>query len=257
VSSIETYADTIIAWARDAVNAGFSAVKLEATFDGPYRHRGLKADDTAITEIVAAVRRAVGPSIRILVDVQYALDSVERAVRLTSAWTDLDVYFLETPLWPDGLDAYAELVAASPVPIASGEWLATEYEFRELAQRGNVQFLQPDIGRVGGFTQALRVCELASDLGRQVVPHAWKTGISTAAAAQLATVTPHMPLFEFLTPELCTSRLRRELVAEELTLRDGVLDLPRKPGLGVNIVPEALEEFEQAAVRLGRQRRAT
>jgi L-alanine-DL-glutamate epimerase-like enolase superfamily enzyme len=257
VSSIDAYTDTIVTWAQRAVNAGFCAVKLEATFDGPYRHRGLKAEDAAVTEIVAAVRSTVGPSVRILVDVQYALDSVERAVRLTSEWADLDVYFLEAPLWPDGLDAYAELVAASPVPIASGEWLATEFEFRELAERGNVQFLQPDIGRVGGFTQALRVCELASDLGKQVVPHVWKTGISTAAAAHLATVTPHMPLFEFLPPELCTSRLRRELVTEELTLHEGVLYPPRRPGLGVDIVPEALEEFEAAAVRLNEQRGPT
>ena len=63
VSSIDAYADTIVTWAQRAVNAGFRAVKLEATFDGPYRHRGLKAEDAAVTEIVAAVRRTVGSSV--------------------------------------------------------------------------------------------------------------------------------------------------------------------------------------------------
>jgi L-alanine-DL-glutamate epimerase-like enolase superfamily enzyme len=113
--------------------------------------------------------------------------------------------------------------------------------------RGGIQVIQPDIGRVGGFTEALRVCELAAAHGRSVVPHAWKTGISVAAAAQLATVTPHLPYFEFLPAELCESRLRKELVREELRFVDGVLELPARPGLGVELDPDAVAEFAEAA----------
>jgi L-alanine-DL-glutamate epimerase-like enolase superfamily enzyme len=251
VSSFDAYVESMRDWAKRASALGFRAVKLEATFDGPYVHKGLSAGDDRIVEVVEAVRSSVGPDLVILVDVQYAfMHDVDRARRVAEALAGLGVRFLETPLWPDDLDAYAELCAESPVPIAAGEWSATRHECADLMRRGGVQVIQPDIGRVGGFTEALRVCELALDLGRSVVPHAWKTGISVAAAAHLAMVTPHMPFFEFLPAELCESRLRRELVREELRFSGGRLEPPARPGLGVELDPDALAEFEEAAERL-------
>ena len=110
--------------------------------------------------------------------------------------------------------------------------------------------LQPDIGRVGGFTEARRVCDMAADAGLIVVPHAWKTGISVAAAAHLATVTPHMPFFEFLPAELCESRLRKDLTVDEPAFAEGRLALPARPGLGVELNRTALREFEEAAARV-------
>ncbi len=250
VSSFEAYVESMVEWARRATAIGFQAVKLEATFSGPYVHKGLVGPDRRVTEVVEAVRSAVGPGTTILVDVQYAFDSVERALRAVEDWAELDVFFLETPLWPDDLDGYAELARRSPVRIAAGEWLSTRHEFVDLIDRGGVQVAQPDIGRVGGFTEARRVCELAAERGRLIVPHAWKTGISVAAAAQLATVTPHMPFFEFLPAELCESRLRKELVRDELVFVDGVLAPPERPGLGVELDREALAEFAEAAFAL-------
>ena len=188
-----------------------------------------------------------------MVDVQYAFDSVARAQASIEQWAELDIFFLEAPLWPDDLDAYAELARRSPIAIASGEWLSSRHEFAELMDRGQVAVVQPDVGRVGGLTEARRVCAMAADRGRRVVPHAWKTGISVAVAAHLAMVTPHMPFFEFLPAELCVSQLRRELVDEELAFRDGVLAPPARPGLGVALNPEALERFAAAAVALSGQ----
>jgi L-alanine-DL-glutamate epimerase-like enolase superfamily enzyme len=250
VTSFEAYVESMRAWALRARELGFGAVKLEATFDGPYVHKGLVGGDDRILEVVESVRRATGPELVILVDVQYAfMHDVDRALLVAEQLAELDVFFLETPLWPDDLDAYARLCAASPVPIAAGEWSATRYECADLMLRGGVQVIQPDIGRVGGFTEALRVCELAAAHGRSVVPHAWKTGISVAAAAQLATVTPHLPYFEFLPAELCESRLRKELVRDELRFVDGVLELPARPGLGVELDVAAVAEFSEAAER--------
>ena len=105
----------------------------------------------------------------------------------------------------------------------------------------------PDVGRVGGLTEARRVCDLAAERGRLVVPHGWKTGITIAATAHLAAVTPHMPFFEFVPQSVAESALRRELVVDELELVDGLLALPQKPGLGVELNREALERFEEAA----------
>jgi L-alanine-DL-glutamate epimerase-like enolase superfamily enzyme len=247
VESFAAYVDSMVGWATRAKAMGFQACKLEATFSGPYVHKGLVGPDERITEVVAAVRAAVGPEMTIMVDVQYAFDSVERALRVAESWEGLDVFFLETPLWSDDVAGYAELSARSPVRIAAGEWLSTRHDFEVLIDQGGVHVAQPDIGRVGGFSEARRVCDLAAVRGRLIVPHAWKTGISVAVAAQLAMVTPHMPFFEFLPAELCESRLRKELTVDELMFENGTLRPPARPGLGIELDRDALAFFTNAA----------
>lgn len=252
VTGFDDYVGAMVDWARRAVALGFPAVKVEATFSGPYANMGIQASDGQVYELLAAVREAVGPAVTLMVDVQYAFESVERALRNLQAWADLDLFFVEAPLWIDDLDAYRTLTAASPIPIAVGEWLATHYEFRELVEHGHIDVLQPDVGRVGGIDECVRVCQLADQHGLLVVPHAWKTGLTLAASAHLAAVTPHMPYVEFLHPQLCESRLRQELVDDEVAItRDG-LSLPERPGLGVELNRAALEEFEDDAQRMMR-----
>jgi L-alanine-DL-glutamate epimerase-like enolase superfamily enzyme len=247
VTSLDAYVTSMTSWATRARALGFTAAKLEATFDGPYAHKGLRGPDEWVVEVVRAVREAAGPEMTLMVDVQYAFDSVERALAAAEAIAPYDVFFLETPLWVDDLAGYAELARRSPVRIAQGEWLTTRFEFQALIEGGCVQVAQPDIGRVGGLTEARRVARMAAEHGLLVVPHAWKTGISVAVAAHLAMVTPQMPFFEFLPAELCESRLRKELVHDELVYRDGKLGVPSRPGLGFELNRDALEEFSEAA----------
>jgi L-alanine-DL-glutamate epimerase-like enolase superfamily enzyme len=247
VTSLDAYVTSMTSWATRARALGFTAAKLEATFDGPYAHKGLSGPDEWVVEVVRAVREAAGPEMTLMVDVQYAFDSVERALAAAEAIAPYDVFFLETPLWVDDLAGYAELARRSPVRIAQGEWLTTRFEFQALIEGGCVQVAQPDIGRVGGLTEARRVARMAAEHDLLVVPHAWKTGISVAVAAHLAMVTPQMPFFEFLPAELCESRLRKELVHDELVYRDGKLGVPSRPGLGFELNRDALEEFSEAA----------
>ncbi len=75
------------------------------------------------------------------------------------------------------------------------------------------------------------------------MPHCWKTGIGIAASAHLAAVTPHCPYIEFLPADLCDSLLRKELVADELRIVNGVLPLPQRPGLGIEVDRGALKKF--------------
>ena len=250
VGSIDEYISSISAWATKAKDLGFTAAKLEATFSGPYAHAGLDGPDQWIEDVVRSVRTAAGPEMTLMVDVQYAFNDVPRALAVAEMLASYDVYFMETPLWVDDLDGYAELRAQSPVRIAQGEWLTTHYEFAQLVEGDCVDVVQPDIGRIGGLTEALKVCQMARDRNLVVVPHAWKTGISVAVAAHLATVTPEMPFFEFLPAEFCESRLRRELTTDELVYRDGRLGIPQKPGLGIELNRDALEEFVEAAQRI-------
>lgn len=250
VGSIGEYIESITAWATKARDLGFSAAKLEATFTGPYAHAGLDGPDSWIEDVVRSVRAAAGPEMTLMVDVQYAFSDVARALAVAEMLASYDVYFMETPLWVDDLAGYAELRAKSPVRIAQGEWLSTHYEFAQLVEGECVDVVQPDVGRIGGLTEALKVCQMARDRGLSVVPHAWKTGISVAVAAHLATVTPEMPFFEFLPAEFCESRLRRDLTVDELVYRDGRLGVPQLPGLGIELNREALEEFVEAARRV-------
>jgi len=243
VSSFEAYRDSMVGWAGEAQRRGFRAAKLEATFSGPYRHHGLNEPYERVTEVITAVRQAVGPEFTLMVDVQYAFPDADTCLAVIRDWQPFNLFFLETPLPSDDLEGYARLATEQPIPISAGEWLSTRWEFRDLLDRGLVQVAQPDVGRVGGLTEARRVCAMAGQRGRKIVPHAWKTGISIAAAAHLAAATAHCPYIEFLPAELCESELRRELVADELVLRDGKIALPRKPGLGIELNRDALEHY--------------
>ncbi len=249
VSSFDVYRKSIVEWALRAKALGFRAAKIEVTPCGPYAHKGLKASHDQMTEVIGEVRDAVGVDFTLMVDVQYAFSDAETCLQAIRPWVDFNLFFVETPLPCDDLDGYARLTAEQPIPIAAGEWLATRFEFLDLMDRGKVGVVQPDVGRVGGFTEAKRVCNLAEKRKLTIVPHLWKSGISIAAAAHLAATTSSCAFIEFLPDELCESSLRRELVSNELQMVDGVINVPKRPGLGVDLNRDALNRFKREAER--------
>ena len=249
-SGFDAYKESVLEWVLEAKRRGFGAAKLELTFSGPYAHKGLREPDERTTEVIAAVREAVGPDFVLMVDVQYAFSDADACLATIRDWQEFGIFFLETPLPSEDLDGYARLAQEQPIPIAAGEWLTTRFEFRHLMDEGKVKVAQPDVGRVGGLTEARRVCEMAGERGLIVVPHLWKTGISIAAATHLATATPHCPYIEFLPAELSESPLRRRLVKGEPAMEGGSIPTPTEPGLGIELDRESLEEFTEAARRL-------
>jgi L-alanine-DL-glutamate epimerase-like enolase superfamily enzyme len=250
-SDWDVFVDALAGQAIEAARRGFRAAKLELLTRGPYRHTGLDVPDDKLVDVIAAVRRAAGPEFAIMVDVAYGWDDWREALAVIETWAEHDVFFAETPLWSDDLGGYAELAKRSPVPIAAGEWLATRFEFEDYTRLGALHVLQPDVGRVGGLTEARRVTHLAAANALKVVPHGWKTGITVAATAHLAAVTPQLPFFEFVPPDVAESRLRRELVHDELSLdADGTVGVPQRPGLGIELNGDALVEFGEAAARV-------
>jgi L-alanine-DL-glutamate epimerase-like enolase superfamily enzyme len=247
VSSFDAYRESIVEWALRAKATGFRAAKAEITPFGPYAHKNLHATPEQMTEVIGEVRAAVGPEFTLMVDVQYAFADADACLKTIRDWTDFNLFFIETPLPSDDLAGYARLSEEQPIPIAAGEWLATRFEFLDLMDRGKVSVVQPDIGRVGGLTEAKRVCKLAQERGLTIVPHVWKSGISIAAAAHLAATTANCAYIEFLPQELCESALRRELVSDELRMVDGAIPLPQRPGLGIELNRAGLNKFERDA----------
>jgi L-alanine-DL-glutamate epimerase-like enolase superfamily enzyme len=243
----EEYRDALCQSAERAKNLGFKAMKTEITMNGPYAHGGMRESYDRHTEVLAAVRKTIGYDVMLMVDVQYLWADAETCLSVIKDWGEFKPYFLETPVWSDNVREIAKLVERAPMKIAFGEWLATRFEFEELMDVGNVQVAQPDVGRVGGIGEAKIVCDMALERGRTIVPHCWKTGISISGTAHLAFVTNHCAFIEYLPPQLCHERLRRELAQEELAFgKDGTIPLPTKPGLGVEVDWDVVKRYTVA-----------
>ena len=247
--TLKGYRDGLVAAAQQARAIGFRAGKMEVCINGPYSHNRLSEPNSAIVEIVAACREAVGPDFVMMVDVAYCWSSADEALGVLELLAPYNLFFLETPIDIDDLDGYAMLAERSPVPIAAGEWQNTHWEFLDLADRGKLAVLQPDVGRVGGFSEIRKVAKIADERKLTIVPHCWKTGIGIAATAHFAAATACCKYIEFVPAALCNSVLRQELVADELELVDGVIPLPTKPGLGIELNRDALRHYAAEAER--------
>lgn len=227
---------------------GFRAAKLEVCINGPYSHEGLQAEDRFVVDIVAACRATVGPNYTLMVDVAYAWPNARHALTVIEKLAAFDLFFIETPIDIDDLEGYAYLHDHSPVKIAAGEWQNTHWEFLDLADRGRLDVLQPDVGRVGGFTEARKVCRIAEQRNRIIVPHCWKSAIGIAASAHLAAATTACPYIEFLPAEISESPLRSDLVRDELQVNDGVIKLSDKPGMGIELNRDTLKRFAEGRI---------
>jgi L-alanine-DL-glutamate epimerase-like enolase superfamily enzyme len=219
--------------------AGFRAAKIEAV-------REVTLGDDDVVEMVRLARETIGPDIVLMVDVGYRWHDAKSALRTLVQLEELDPYFVETPVHVDLLRASAELARATPIRIACGELNATRFEFVELMDAGGVDVVQPDVPRCGGFTEAIRIAEAAYDRGRLVVPHAWNTGITAAAAIHFSAAVPNCPYVEYLPPALLPPGLRRDLLLREPAVVDGLIALPEEPGLGIELDEEAVGRYAVA-----------
>ena len=146
-----------------------------------YRAIKLRVGDTAVKDIarVHAVRKAVGDEIDILVDANtnYTLDDVRKVM---PAYEEAAVGWLEEPFAPQDRRAYAVAATLGRVPLAAGENQFTRFEFATLLEDGQVQFVQPDLSKTGGITEALRIAAMASAVKLTVNPHTSATAINMA-----------------------------------------------------------------------------
>ena len=218
------------------VEQGFKGVKLKIGFD--------IAEDVAI---VRAVRRAVGPDIKLMMDANHGYDAID-AIRMGRMVEDLDIRWFEEPVVPEDLAGYREVKAALNIPISGGECDYTRYGFREIFASRAMDIVQPDTCAAGGLSECKKIADMAVAHGIRYIPHVWGTGIGLSAAMQLLAVLPHNPpgwvptepLLEFDRSE---HPFRQAVLKEPLEHANGIVTVPTGPGLGIEVDRDAVRRF--------------
>ncbi len=222
-----------VARAEKLAALGYRAFKVEPMLSTP-------AD---VVELARRFRKAMGSKPTLMVDVGYLFNDVPTAVRVCRELEEFDVYFFETPFPVDVPETYAKLAAKTSIPLAMGEHAVTRWEFLDMMDRGHVGVMQPYMTTCGGLTEAKRIVELALPRGAIVCPGNWSTQILGAASVHLAAYSPITPFIEFAPAEVFDSPLRQELQNAGFPVRDGVISLPTRPGIGYEFPPEIAKKF--------------
>jgi L-alanine-DL-glutamate epimerase-like enolase superfamily enzyme len=222
-----------------AVARGFRAVKLEEWTDG--FGRGDRARDVAT---VATVREIIGPDRALMLDVQNRWSDAVSAARTIRALERFEPAFVEAPLPPDNLAAYARLAREVTTPIAAGDWgFVGRFEFEDLLDRAELDIVQPSSVRSGGLLELLRIAEAAYRRGAQCIPHAWCHMVGVAAEVHLAAVCPNMPYIEFPLAHPDSPLVSELLVPALAPEPDGTIVVPKRPGLGFELDPAVVERY--------------
>lgn len=189
--------------------------------------------------LIETARKAAGDSMEIMIDIgkRYKL---KQALQVARALEQLNIYWLEEPLPSEDYTGYKRLTESTSMRIASGEEESGRLAFARLINESHVDVIQPDISRCGGLTEVKKIATMAADNNIMLVPHAFKTGILVAASIQLIAAMPHAPFLEF---SVTDSAIRRELLAKPFVLKDGFVDVPQLPGLGIELNPDVIRKY--------------
>lgn len=188
---------------------------------------------------VEHIRSTIGDNIDLMIDMGMPV-RLDDAIYLGRGLAEHGVYFLEEPLDPRDLRGFATLVANSPTPIATGEKEDTLEPFIDLMDRGNLRIIQPDVTRVGGITEMLRIIAHAEARGVHVIPHCWSCDILVASTLHLMAIMRDRPYLEFNVTE---QPIRRGILTEPYAPVGGTLALPDKPGLGIELDEDLIAHY--------------
>jgi D-galactarolactone cycloisomerase len=218
----------VAARARAFADQGFHGVKIKVGFD-------LEQD----IRIVQAVRQELGKDFIVMTDANQGY-SVEIAIKASQAFADCGAYWLEEPLFAEDIEGHAILREKGKTPIAVGENLHTHYAFENFISRGAVDFIQPDVARVGGITEIKKISALAAKHGVPISFHTWGDGVALAASVHLSAALKECGLMEL---DYTYNPLREELLRQPFHVQNGFLYPPEVPGLGVDLNEDALRKF--------------
>jgi L-alanine-DL-glutamate epimerase-like enolase superfamily enzyme len=224
---------------------GFRAIKIGW---GPFG----RSDDPALDEaIVRAAREGAGDDCLLMVDAgasnTFWPHSLKWALRTADMVKEYDAYWLEEALRPDALDDFAVLRRQSRVPIATGECLTRRQSFLRWFAQGAMDIVQPDVTKVGGISEQIRIAWLANDFGIRYIGHGWNTAVGFAADLQLASALPTADLVEYIggSPYVDDIKLGGWRLDNE-----GYVEIPKTPGLGIELDRAQLARFMPDVGRL-------
>ena len=224
------------------VAAGFRAVKMGAS-PGPVRFVDTPKTIDFMVSRVAAVRDAVGDGIDIAVDLHRRLSPAMAAI-LVKELEPLRPLFAEEPCHPENNEALLALSRSTTVPIATGERHLTRWGFRELIEREMCAILQPDIRHCGGMLEMKKIAGMAEIHNMAIAPHNAAGPVGVAASVHVMATVPNLLICE-------GGHNRGEgLFHTPLAFRDGFIELPTEPGLGVDMDEDALMALRDESHRL-------
>jgi 2-dehydro-3-deoxyphosphogalactonate aldolase len=222
--------------AAQYVEQGFTAVKFDpvmpmSAFDP--RQLSLEALDNAEL-VIRNMREAVGSKCDLLVGTHGQM-TTSSAIRLARRLERFDPLWFEEPVPPENVDEMARVARSTSIPVASGERLATKYEFARLLEKQAAAILQPALGRVGGILEAKKIAGMAEAHYAQVAPHLYCGPMEAAANIQLATCSPNFLIQESIET---FAGFYAEILKEPIEWEDGYIIPPTKPGLGIELNEE-------------------
>lgn len=214
--------------AREFLRAGFRAVKLKIG-------RGISTD---IAHVEAA-RAAIGADIQLMVDANGAYTAAE-SIKLARDLVKLGVYWLEEPVHPEFPEDLARVRRRVDLPVASGEWLGTWFQFRDLLKAEAADVIMPNITRCGGFTGLTKIADMAALENVMVAPHGVGAGLGIVAAVAACAAMPNFLIYEY---NQLFNPLRHSVIRESIHFEDGALRPQAGQGLGLSLDDATIARF--------------
>ncbi len=218
------------------VSQGFKAIKMKVGL-------GIAED----VKNVKLIRETIGDDIDLMVDSNHAY-TLREAIELSHKIEKYNIKWFEEPISPEFYEQYNELRQKTTIPISGGECEYLRFGFNQIIKNKSVDIIQPDICACGGLTEAKRIATLASTNGIDLIPHTWGTAIGLHVAlhfiSNLESIPGRMYQPEFLIEyDRTENGLRDELTFPSIEMNDGMIDVPNRPGLGIDINEEVLERY--------------
>lgn len=221
--------------AKEKQAQGFTAIKMNATEELQYVDSYEKID--AVLERVDSIRRATGRGFGIAIDFHGRVHKPMAKV-LAKKLEQFDPMFIEEPVLCDNLEAFPEIAAACNIPIATGERLFSRWDFKKLLSVGGVDIIQPDLSHAGGITEVKKIGSMAEAYDVALAPHCPLGPVALAACVQVD-ATCHNAFIQEQSMGIHYNQgkgvLDYVLNREDYAFHDGFMNLPGKPGLGVEV----------------------
>jgi len=232
-------------YAKKMIEQGYTAVKFDPldmlSPDGyPAAPWDLGLEELHRAEaVVAATREAIGPNADILIGTHGQI-TTSAAIRFGKMLEKYEVAWFEEPVSPENFDEMRKVADAVHVPVATGERLVMTHDYWKLLKAGAVAIAQPDLGTCGGITEGKKIAALCEPNFVTMAPHVWGGPIILAAAMQLDACIPNFLIQECMCEP---NAFFREITDEPVAWKDGYINIPDRPGLGINLVESALEKY--------------